>query len=228
MTNKLLAIDKDEKIFSKYQTAWLKAGISSVRVLSMQEAIELLAREVFVIVRINADNIHYMPMLPMLRELTKAHIGVITSHYTMKKNIEALKNGADNYYQWWDNPDESVERGIVLMQKCMEERNFKRKNVEFVSYKNIVIHLNHRSVYVEDVWVDMTTQDYNLLTFLIENPKQVYSCDQILEHVWGFEVHDDKNTLRSAISRLRKKLHSDRSPHKYIISRYDYGYSFDQ
>lgn len=120
MTNKLLAIDKNEKTFSKYQTAWLKAGINSVRVSSMQEAIELLAREVFVIVRINADNIHYLPMLPMVRGLTKAHIGVVTSSFTMVENIEALKNGADNFYEWWNNSDESVQRGIVLMQKCME------------------------------------------------------------------------------------------------------------
>lgn len=228
MSNKLLAIDKDEGKFSEYQAAWLKAGISSVRVSTMQEAIELLAREVFLIVRINADNIYYMPMLPMLRGLTKAHIGIVTSHYTMKENIEALKNGADNFDGWWNNLDESVERGIVLMRKCMEERNFERKNVEFISYKNIVIYLNSRSVYVDDRRVDMTTQDYNLLTFLIENPKQVYSCDQILDHVWGFEVNDDKNTLRSAISRLRKKLHSNENSQKYIISRYDYGYSFDE
>ncbi len=146
----------------------------------------------------------------------------------MKENIEALKNGADNFDGWWNNLDESVERGIVLMRKCMEERNFERKNVEFISYKNIVIYLNSRSVYVDDRRVDMTTQDYNLLTFLIENPKQVYSCDQILDHVWGFEVNDDKNTLRSAISRLRKKLHSNENSQKYIISRYDYGYSFDE
>jgi len=95
LKNKLLAIDKDEKIFSIYQNAWLKVGVSSVRVSSMQEAIELLAREIFMAVHINADNINYMPMLPILRGLTKAHITISTSKFIIKENIQALKNGAD-------------------------------------------------------------------------------------------------------------------------------------
>lgn len=228
MKNKLLTIEKDERIFSIYQNAWLKVDVSSVRVSSMQEAIELLAREIFVVVRINADNINYMPMLPIVRGLTQAHIGVFTSKFTMKENIEALKNGADSFCKWWNNLDEIVEWGFVLMQRCMKERRVLRKNVEFISHKNIVIHLNNRIVYVDGQKVNMTTQDYNLLTFLIENPKQVYSCEQILEYVWGFETNTDKNTLRSAISRLRKKLHRHNQPQKYIVNRYDYGYSFDE
>jgi len=116
-----------------------------------------------------------------------------------------------------------------MIERVMEERKVTRRNVEFISYKNIVIHLNSRNVYIYDKKIDITTQEYNLLTFLIENPKQVYSYDQILEQVWDFdENNDDKNTLRSAISRLRKKLKGESKTQKHIISRYDYGYSFDE
>lgn len=229
LKKKLLTIDKNEKMFTTYQKAWLKVGVSCVRVTSMQEAVELLAREVFMAVHINADNINYMPMLPILRGLTQAHIAISTSKFIIKENTQALKNGADFFSEWWLNPDESVERDFVMMEKAMAERKTTRKNVEFISYKNIVIHLNNRNVYVDDDKIDITTQDYNLLTFLIENPKQVYSCDQILEHVWEFdENNNDKNTLRSAISRLRKKLKNETKTQEYIISRYDYGYSFDK
>lgn len=229
MKKKLLAIDKDSHKFTTYQEAWLKVGVSSIRVLSMQEAIELLAREIFMVVHINADTINYMSMLPIVRELTKAHISVSTSKFTIQENIQALKNGTDFFSEWWHNLDESVERGVVMMEKAMEERKTTRRNVEFISYKDIVIHLNSRNVYIDDEKIDMTTQDYNLLTFLIENPKQVYSYDQILEHVWKFdENNNDKNTLRSAISRLRKKLKGKCKTQEYIVSRYDYGYSFDK
>lgn len=228
MNNRLLIIDKDKRIFSTYQNAWLKVDISCVHVSYMQDAIELLASETFSVVCINADNIDYIPMLPMVRELTQAHIYIFTSEYTMKKNIEALKNGADSFCEWWSNPEESVEWCFVIMQRCIGERNNPRNNIEFISYKNIVIHLNNRIVYVDDKKLSITTQDYNLLTLLIENPKQVYSCEQILENVWGFETNADRNVLRSAISRLRKKLHGNNRQRKYIISRYNYGYSFDE
>ena len=64
----MLVVDKDIEVSMREQAEWLKHGIPAVRVNTMQEAIEKLTKEPFLFTAINADNIHYLPLLKVMRD----------------------------------------------------------------------------------------------------------------------------------------------------------------
>lgn len=72
-------------------------------------------------------------------------------------------------------------------------------------YKNLKIDFNSTEVKVKDKTINLTSREYDLLLFLVNNRNQVLSKDQIYEKVWGFHTSVDDNTLMVHIRTLRKK-----------------------
>jgi len=93
----MLEVDKDIEVSKREQTEWLKHGISTVRVDTMQEAIEKLTKEPFLFTATNAGNVNYLPLLKTMRDTAPTFIFIIDTNYTTEKEVEALHNGADVY-----------------------------------------------------------------------------------------------------------------------------------
>ncbi len=73
---------------------------------------------------------------------------------------------------------------------------------------------------------NLTPKEFDLLFYLAQNPRQVFSREQLLEQVWGYQFYGDERTVDVHIKRLRKKLSSEEKPFLYTV--WGVGYKFDE
>jgi DNA-binding response OmpR family regulator len=74
--------------------------------------------------------------------------------------------------------------------------------------------------------IDLTAKEFDLLYHLMRHPRQVFSRDQLLDQVWGFEFYGDPSTVTVHIRRLREKLEPDPSNPIYLLTVWGVGYKF--
>lgn len=226
MKAKLLSVDNDTKRFEEQYPIWLKHGIELIRAYSMQEAIERLTHEDYVMIGINADSVNYLPQLKIMRDVTKLPIHILTSDYTYEKECEAINLGADQFKDWWPDTDESTRRGILMIQRYSDRHQ--KLPLNFTIYNNIMIYPDYRKVFVNDIEIELTKKEFDILYLLMRNHHRVFTYQQIYNAVWGDDYIDDgNNSLFSEIKRLRKKLKINEDNPDYIKNVHNLGYSFD-
>jgi DNA-binding response OmpR family regulator len=74
--------------------------------------------------------------------------------------------------------------------------------------------------------VELTMKEFDLIEFLMKNPGKVYSREQLLDLVWGYDYQGDIRTVDVHIRRLREKLEKDPASPEYIITKWGVGYYF--
>ena len=80
---------------------------------------------------------------------------------------------------------------------------------EYVEYPNLIVNLTNYSVLYKGHSVDMPPKELELLYFLASSPNQVFTREQLLDHIWGYEYIGDTRTVDVHIKRLREKIRDD-------------------
>ena len=76
----------------------------------------------------------------------------------------------------------------------------------FLQLADLVMHVDTHEVWRREAPIDLTATEFNLLHYLLENPRRVISKSELLDNVWGFDFHGDPNIVETYISYLRKKI----------------------
>ena len=84
-----------------------------------------------------------------------------------------------------------------------------------------------RSVVVEGKGVSLTAKEFDLLWFLLRHPRQVFTRQQLLDQVWGYEFYGDESTVTVHVRRLREKLEPNPSKPNYVQTVWGVGYKFE-
>ena len=86
--------------------------------------------------------------------------------------------------------------------------------------------MNRYEVRKDDKPLELTLREFELLKYLAERENHVFSREQLLEEVWGYEYYGDIRTVDVTVRRLREKLEDDSSDPKYIMTKRGIGYYF--
>lgn len=130
--------------------------------------------------------------------------------------VKGLKIGADDYIT---KPFETIE----LLARIETVLRRVGKSEDLFTYRNLTIDFNRRIAYSNNIEVDLTAKEFELLEVLVNNKNLALSREKLLELVWGYEYYGDTRTIDMHIQRLRKKLDLD----TIIITIYKYGYRFE-
>ncbi len=95
-----------------------------------------------------------------------------------------------------------------------------------VEFGDLRIDKEGRRVYIRGVEVNLTTKEYDLLELLVFNPNRVYSRDNLLRTVWGYDYPGDVRTVDVHIRRLREKIEENPSDPKFVHTKWGVGYYF--
>ena len=138
--------------------------------------------------------------------------------------IVGLELGADDYVTKPFSPREVVTRVKALLRRT--------KNTTLVAEKPLGfgrLHIDPRTreVTVAGRACDLTAKEFDLLWFLARHPRQVFTRDQLLEHVWGFAEYVDPSTVTVHVRRLREKIEDDPSRPQFIQTVWGVGYKFE-
>ena len=90
------------------------------------------------------------------------------------------------------------------------------------------MNLDSHQVYLDEAEINLTPKEFDILAILIENPKRVFSIDQLFEMVWKTDsLEGDSRTIMVYISNIRKKIEPESRNIKYIINVRGVGYKFN-
>lgn len=138
-----------------------------------------------------------------IRKTSQCPIIMITAKGEVFDKVLGLELGADDYVV---KPFEAKE--VVARVKAVLRRIGKtdEPNIKIVKYDKLSINLTNYELKVNGVQIDTPPKEMELIYHLANNPNRVYTRDQLLDEVWGFDYYGDSRTVDVHVKRLREKL----------------------
>ena len=138
--------------------------------------------------------------------------------------VMGLNLGADDYMTKPFRPKELVARVNALIRRSQV---FNKDNLEVIDVGNIRIFIKEYKVEKNNVNMDLSKKEFELLLFLAKNPKQVFTREHLYERVWGLDSYGDLDTVTVTINRLRQKIEENPATPKHILTVWGVGYKFE-
>ncbi|HXB38002.1 MAG TPA: response regulator transcription factor [Acidimicrobiales bacterium] len=131
----------------------------------------------------------------------------LTARDTTQDKVEGLSMG-DDYVTKPFSIEELTARVGAILRRAGEVA---AADVSFLQFADLTMNVDTHEVWREEVSIELTATEFNLLRYLLENARRVISKSELLDNVWGFEFRGDPNIVETYISYLRKKI-DDREP----------------
>jgi len=225
----ILAIDKYVDVHEEHTAEWKKYGIETRRADTIREAIALLTQGgKYLFVVINEDSFpDFMSQVQVIHDTTDTPVFVLTSNYSVEKEIKALQRGADVYSPFGETVGENIASEMELYNANARWAGSKREPLPVLTGANIVLLPEQRAVFVDDTRVSLAKKEFDVLLNLMENRNRIVPHLQLLKTVWGDEYGEkDTPVLWQTVDRLRRKLYKISSAKNCIKVERNIGYMF--
>jgi DNA-binding response OmpR family regulator len=227
-SNVMLAVDTSEPALLEHKKEFASVGIDIFRIDTIQEAISRFkARQEYLCAVINEDTIpNFMGLLPVLCDIAKTHIFVISSTYSKEKRTEAMRLGADAYVEFGETARIDVLCALEYLKKPAKWSVRNQEEISVVIGGNIVLLPEWHRVFFNNIEIPLTEKEFRLLHYLLANPNRTLEYDQMAEWVWGYEEDVSFNAVHQMVKRIRKKFSSVGVNSDFILNASGVGYRF--
>ena len=141
-----------------------------------------------------------------IRHTSDVPIIMLSAKGEIFDKVLGLELGADDYMIKPFDTKELVARVKAVLRRFKPSKPAVDANTKYVEYPDLIINQTNYSVMYKGHTVDMPPKELELLYFLASSPNQVFTREQLLDHIWGYEYIGDTRTVDVHIKRLREKI----------------------
>ncbi len=161
-----------------------------------------------------------------VRETSMVPIIILTAKGDDSNKVLGLEYGADDYLTKPFNILELKARIRAILRRVQSKKKNNRSNI--IEEGDFIINTLGRKVTLNEVDISLTAKEFDLLLLLVMNKEKIFSREELLEMIWGYEYFGDVRTVDVHIRRLREKIEPDSSHPEYIMTKWGVGYYFKQ
>ena len=159
-----------------------------------------------------------------IREISNVPILILSANNEDMTKILALEYGADDYIS---KPFNILELKARIKAILRRTRNSSQKaNEQTLVVDDFTINALGRKVSLHNQEINLTAKEFDLLLLLITNPGKVFTREELLEIIWGYEYFGDLRTVDVHVRRLREKIENKNKAYEYILTKWGVGYYF--
>ena len=206
---KILIVDDDENIAELISLYLTKECFDTKIVHDGESALE--AHKTFqpdlILLDIMLPRMDGYQVCRELRTYSNTPIIMLSAKGEVFDKVLGLELGADDYMEKPFDSKELVARAKAILRRVKPAaQTAPAKNIKSVSYPDLEISLTNYSVTYMDQRIDMPPKELELLYFMASSPNHVFTREQLLDQIWGYEYIGDTRTVDVHIKRLREKL----------------------
>lgn len=164
----------------------------------------------------------------MVREFSQVPILMLTAKNDDMDKIMGFEYGADDYITKPFNILEVKARVRAIIRRTKNSEKPEGKVISEGTTEGIVIDSESRTVKIDGVEINLTAREFDILELMVNNPNKVYSRENLLQIVWGYDYPGDVRTVDVHVRRLREKIEPNPGEPKYVQTKWGIGYFYKQ
>lgn len=216
---KILIVDDDEDISELISLYLIKECFNTKRAKDGKEAVAMFKeyQPDLILLDIMLPEIDGYDVCREIRKKSKVPIIMLSAKGEVFDKVLGLELGADDYIIKPFDSKELVARVKAVLRRTVTEtptnivEEKKAANLNEVSYQDLEINFTNYTVTYYGERIEMAPKELELLYFLASHPNRVFTREQLLDHIWGYEYVGDTRTVDVHVKRLRNKIQDHES-----------------
>ena len=227
MGQRVLVVDDEKLIVKGIRFSLEQDNMEVDCAYDGEEALEKLRANEYdmVLLDIMLPKLTGLEVCQQLREFSNVPVIMLTAKGDDMDKIMGLEYGADDYITKPFNILEVKARIKAIMRRARSEHEEKEK-AKTIESGDLKLDCESRRVFIAGKEINLTAKEFDVLELLVFNPNKVYSRENLLNIVWGYEYPGDVRTVDVHIRRLREKIETNPSEPKYVHTKWGVGYYF--
>ncbi|AQP59202.1 TPA_asm: DNA-binding response regulator [Listeria monocytogenes] len=225
---KLLMIEDNVSVCEMIEMFFMKEEIDATFVHDGKQGYDAFFKDEYdiAIIDLMLPNMDGMTICRKIREVSDVPIIILTAKESESDQVLGLEMGADDYVTKPFSPLTLMAR-IKAVTRRKNSATSTENNEDILETTYFKISKRTREIFYQGELLDaLTPKEFDLLYFLMQHPRQVFSREQLLEQVWGYQFYGDERTVDVHIKRLRQKIATETKPFLHTV--WGVGYKFDE
>ena len=227
MAKKVLVVDDEKLIVKGIRFSLEQDGMEVDCAYDGEEALSMAKEKEYdmILLDLMLPGIDGYQVCREIRHTSDVPIIMLSAKGETFDKVLGLELGADDYIIKPFDSKELVARVRAVLRRFHVKSPSAAPKEKCVSYPDLVINLTNYSVTYMGHQIDMPPKELELLYFLAASPNQVFTREQLLDHIWGYEYIGDTRTVDVHIKRLREKIKDN--PNWALSTVWGIGYKFE-
>ena len=227
MEKKILIVDDEKPIVDVLKFNLEKDGYKTIEAYDGEQAVEmaLTAKPDLIILDVMLPKMDGFTVCKKIRQKLTCPIIMLTAKEEVVDKIIGLELGADDYMTKPFSVRELTARVKANLRKHVLPEDTQNDNAnDELKIKDLVLDVEKYVVVKKGKIIDLTMKEFEVIKLLATHSGQVFTREQILKNVWGYDYYGDVRSVDVTIRRIREKIEDNTSEPKYIITKRGIGY----
>lgn len=229
MSKKILIVDDEKNIVDILKFNLKKDGFETIEAYDGEQALDMALNQKpdLILLDIMLPKMDGFTVCRKIRQTLSTPILMLTAKEEEVDKVLGLELGADDYITKPFSPRELMARVKANLRRVVAEESVKSSE-NTVKCGSLCIDIDRYEVKRDNSVIELTLREFELVKFLAQQANQIFSRENLLEKVWGYEYYGDVRTVDVTVRRIREKLEKDPANPEYIMTKRGVGYYFNK